>query len=129
MENFSTQVLNTDRPIQFFKKLWLSPEQFLREFTATNNSGSVYISWKAKGIEEKLVYLLERSDDGQWFDVINMQSANSDLGVNQLYSFTDLDKVKNAFYRLRIISQHAFTVIATIKVSTNEMYYCMDYSA
>jgi hypothetical protein len=70
-------------------------------FKARNNQGNVSLEWASANEKNNLKYLVERSVDGRNFDrigTVNSKSTNSDK--EHAYSFTDLNPLPRAFYRI-----------------------------
>lgn len=71
----------------------------IRSFSATLNSGTVYLKWNVKGQKKNGIYLVQRSADNITFNVIGLtKGIGSPLEVELMYSFRDAEPLAGASY-------------------------------
>ncbi|MHA4845927.1 T9SS type A sorting domain-containing protein [Flavitalea antarctica] len=94
----------------------------IADFTVTNNTNSINLSWSTKQESNSAYFLVERSNDGtSWYQVGKVKaSGNSSVSVR--YNFSDLTKVSGAaHYRLKMIdldNKYVYSDVKSIRNAT-----------
>jgi hypothetical protein len=106
------------------------PKMNIHNYTATYNSGKVFVSWTSKNETADCLYIIERSKDGYGFESVGIKEGIGSE-IELYYSWIDKNPPAGfAYYRVKKITrdgtQMYSAVNAVINQSTNFENYALE---
>lgn len=106
------------------------PKMNIHNYTATYNSGKVFVSWTSKNETADCLYIVERSKDGYGFESVGIKEGIGSE-IELYYSWIDKNPPAGfAYYRVKKITrdgtQMYSAVNAVINQSTNFENYALE---
>lgn len=94
----------------------------LLSFNGINNNGHAVLKWTISNDEEPLSFFIEKSTDGNQFNVIGrINKDQADNGDNQTYTFEDPEPLSNkAFFRIVMKNQWGQSILSRTIQLTNQ---------
>jgi len=87
----------------------------IQQFTASSANNKVILNWSVDENEAGRYFEIQRSVDGQLFQVAGIVTANEKAGV-QKYSFNEVFSGKNTYYRVRMVNASHAEVLSPVKL-------------